>query len=148
MSKKQPKQSRLKLDGLPVIDATSPIKLHIELVDIKGARKNDPAQCAAAKAIARTMKTDAKVFVSRTYVKAKDGKKWVRYMTPENVSREVIAFDRGSSFEPGEYQFPKPSKGNELGADRGRSYNNGPDSTPRPKRFIHTTAQVREWKAR
>src|SRR5258706_13584318 len=98
--KKKTRKTRT-FEGLPVIDATNDIELHVLPVDVKGASKKNPASCAAAKAGQRELKKDVRVFISRTYVKEK--KNWVRYFTPQSASREIISFDRGSSFEPGTY---------------------------------------------
>src|SRR5947207_15887297 len=42
-----------------------------------------------------------------------------RYLLPEAVQREVIAFDRGGGFAPGEYSMLAPRKSHRLGEHRG-----------------------------
>lgn len=139
--------SRVKIDGLPVIDATTDLKLSITPEDIKKSRKKDPSKCAAAQALSRTFKTEAKVFMSRTYVKSPDKKSWMRFITPEPIAREITSFDRGSSFECGEYKLRRPAKAQQLGHDRGESTRTT-NRTYLPKRIMHVTAQVREWGGR
>ncbi len=132
---------KMKFRGLPVKDATKNLEIEIEKVDVVGSRKKDPMNCAAARALKREYKCpEAAVFSSRTYLKEKDH--WVRYITPEAVTREIISFDRGSEFEPGSYELKKPSKMEKLGSHVGAK--TGPKENKRKK--YHLTANVRNWK--
>lgn len=126
-------------EGLPVVDATHDIALHVLSIDVKNATKNDPKSCAAAKAGQRELKKDVRVFLTRTYVKEK--KNWVRYLTPESVSREIISFDRGSSFEPGIYNVKAPHESMKLGHYRGRSFKPKTGKTNQKPR--HATGMIR-----
>src|SRR5258705_232007 len=104
--KRRMKRKDQLFEGLPLVDADNDIELHIKPIDIKNSRKNDAANCAAAKAGQRELKRDIRVFISRTYIKNK--KHWVRFITPPSISREITSFDRGASFEPGEYTLKAP----------------------------------------
>ena len=126
-------------EGLPVVDATRGLALHVTSVDIKGASKKNPAMCAAARAGQRELKTDVRVFISRTYVKKADH--WVRYKTPESASREIVSFDRGSSFEPGEYIIRPLPESERLGQYKGKSTQTGNGKKRNPS---HVTAMIRE----
>lgn len=128
-------------EGLPVVDATEELLLHVTPADVKAANKKDPANCAAAKAGQRELKRDVRVFLTRTYVKEKDH--WVRYHTPESASREIISFDRGSSFMPGVYRATPFCESARLGVYKPTDYHNnrGTKVSTRPK---HMTAMVRE----
>jgi hypothetical protein len=139
------KKKLRKYQGLPVYDAPLNSKLEFQILpeDIKGSRKNDPSKCAAAKSIEREFKTDVRVHISRTYVKSKDKKSWIRYITPEAVSREIVSFDRGSSFEPGIYKVNAASKESRLGTYHTSSSTKGSYETKR-KRPTHFTAKIRE----
>lgn len=131
------------LEGLPVVDGTKDIMITVNSQDIKDARKNSPASCAAARAGERIFNTEVRVFLARTYIKRKD--KWERYLTPVSASREIVSFDRGASFEPGEYKIKTPSPAQQLGVHRGRSTRTGEGD----KRVTHhKTARVREWRDR
>ena len=141
------RKSRVQMDGLPIVDATTDLKLSITKADVQGSRKKDPSKCAAAQALSRTFKTEAKVFMSRTYIKSPDKKSWLRFITPEPIAREITSFDRGSSFECGEYKLRRPSKGQQLGHYRGESTRTT-NLAYKPKRVMHTTAQVRGWGGR
>lgn len=126
--------------GLPLVDASGDMEICVTKQDVSMSKKNDPANCAAANAIKRTIKTEAEVHISRVYVKHKN--RWVRFMTPESVSREITSFDRSAIFEPGTYVLKAPTKSNRLGAHT-RNYDTGPHTTTkRPAR--HHTVNIRE----
>ena len=85
-----------------MVDAKKPMVIHITKSDVRNGSLKDSSSCAAAKAICRQTACEAaKVYIGRTYIK-QDGK-WVRYATPPSLRNEIIAFDRGGQFEPGDY---------------------------------------------
>lgn len=122
------------LEGFPVKDAKKPIVLHITKSDItKGAKKN-PEACAAALACEREYHIDeARVHLSRTYLRK--GKKWTRYMTPKALRTEIVAFDRGGTFEPGDYVLANPNPAKKLGA----KMSNSPNKSGNAKKRLHPT---------
>lgn len=132
------------LEGLPVVDGTKDIVFSVTKTDVSGAVKKNPAKCAAANAGRRELKTDVRVFLTRTYVKGKD--RWERYITPESASREIVAFDRGSEFEPGEYVLKAPTATQRLGHHVGGV--SIKTHAGKAKHAHHTTAMIREWKHR
>jgi hypothetical protein len=127
--------------GLPLIDADRDIHICITKNDISKSRKNDPANCAAANAVKRELKTDVEVHISRTYVKR--GNQWVRFNTPSAIGREITAFDRGASFEPGDYVLKSVPNSNRLGV---KQHGNKHTETGegRKRRLHHVTANIRE----
>lgn len=127
-------------EGLPVVDATKSLKMTITRTDVKHAKKNDPANCAAAIAYKRKLNKEVHIFLTRAYVK--ENKSWTRYMVPESVSREIISFDRGSDFIPGDYIIKAPVETQKLGAHRLRGPNKKKISSNKPN---HITADVREF---
>lgn len=136
------KKGKRTLEGLPVIDAKNVLLLEIKRPDILGSSKADAANCAAARALKRCYGSDARVFLTRTYVKI--GNAWARFMTPEAISREITAFDRGATFEPGEYTLNPPPKTMRLdyrAKPTGPKKTSGKSSKPR-----HVTASVRKMK--
>lgn len=142
MSKKPKKKRPVFFRGLPMVDASEDLNLSITPADIRRAIKNrkDPNNCAAAEAIKRQeICKDVAVYMSRTYVKDKD--RWVRYVTPSAISREVTSFDRGSEFEPGDYTLKAPSPSNRLGVHRGKTTR----KTGKQKKQKHVTLNVRSW---
>jgi hypothetical protein len=101
-----------------VKDGRKPIVLEITAADVRHSIKGDPAHCAAAVACQRILHADeVRIHKTRAYVRI--GKEWRRYMVPANIYREITAFDRGASFEPGTYFLRPPGASEKLGADRG-----------------------------
>jgi len=152
MAKKRKKYQRVKIrliEGLPVVDAGKKMKLRITRADVSGAKKSDPANCAAARAISRELKVDARVHMTRTYIKMgpKNKQKWVRFITPQAISREITAFDRGAQFEPGDYTLIPAPPSNQLGMHKVTGEHSHHKTTGE-KRPHHVTASVREWKHR
>jgi hypothetical protein len=140
--KKKTKKSKPNrtLDGLKVVDADHNLIIDITKGDVSHSNKKDPANCAAAQAIKRQFKCKkVKVFMSRTYVQ--EGNKYVRYVTPQAVNREITSFDRGSGFEPGEYKINKPPTSQKLGHYRGKKTK----TTGAKRSKYHFTANVRNW---
>lgn len=130
------------LDGIPIIDATKSIKLAITAADIKAARSKAPDLCAAALACKRQFRaTEARVYLSRTYVRTNG--KWVRYFTPHSLKQEIIALDRGGTFEPGEFKLYRPHPSVLSGAS-GQGGNHGKKKKPTQAGKGHTpTPNVR-----
>lgn len=94
----------LKIDGLPVHDATKSIVLSIGALDVPKSKERNPASCAAARACIRTLDAEAaRVHLSRIYIKLPGKKAWLRFRTPGSLRSEIIAFDRGGRFVPGEF---------------------------------------------
>jgi hypothetical protein len=129
--------------GLPLIDANPNDMLEIQVTksDVNRSRKNDPSNCAAAVAYKRQYQTDAEVHLSRTYVKTKDGKAWIRFRTPESISREIVSFDRSAHFEPGIYTLRAVSQHGRLGQYKGRLT---PKTDAKKRAPSHMTVNVRE----
>jgi hypothetical protein len=126
----------MKIAGTPVKDATEKIVLHITAADVKAGAKKNADSCAAAKALCREGHCEAaKVHMSRAYIKK--GKTWVRYAVPPALRNEVLAFDRGGTFEPGEYQLYPIQPSVRLGAQKARGANN-------TKRASHANKGIRK----
>lgn len=94
---------KMTLEGLPVIDAPQKLTIRISASDCRKGASKDPAACAAARACVRQLQgvVQAKVHLGRVYLKTKS--KWFRYRTPGAIRSEVISFDRGGGFTPGDY---------------------------------------------
>jgi hypothetical protein len=130
-----------KYKGLPLIDATKDLEICVSEKDVSNSKKNDPSNCAAANAAKRILKAEVEVHISRVYVKNKNH--WIRFLTPQSISREVTSFDRGASFEPGNYVIKAPSTGQKLGYYKISRHT----ETNKGKKLIgkrHITANIRE----
>lgn len=93
----------MKINDFPVVNATKKISITITPRDVLNGNTKDPGACAAAKACMREVDgcTAARVHLGRTYLKM--DKKWIRFQTPVALRAEIISFDRGHEFQPGEY---------------------------------------------
>jgi hypothetical protein len=111
----------MQIDGIKVVDAKKRLRIRITPADIraasKGGRKN-PGSCAAAQAAMRQFSgiTEARFQIGRVYLKQSKPKQWIRYMTPMQLRSEIVAFDRGGQFEPGDYEIIAPTKAARLGS--------------------------------
>jgi len=132
----------MEINGKKVVDATRRARIVITERDTREGDNKNPSSCAAARAAKRDVPEciSARVHVGRVYIETP--KQWVRYFTPERLRTEIVAFDRGGSFEPGEYELMPPSKGEterarekkrRSGSDTNRN-NNDYSSTKYPRK--------------
>jgi hypothetical protein len=96
------------IDGTPVVDADEPVTVHVTSDDCSRGSKKDPEACAFAVALKRITQCDAsRVHLGCTYLRF--GNKWLRYATPPSLKAEIISFDRGGGFYPGDFRLrPMP----------------------------------------
>lgn len=131
---------QMTIDGLPVYDATKSVSVEITGPDIRKGKPLRPDACAAAIACMRQFHVkEALIHRGRAYLKQKDH--WLRYLVPGALRSEIIAVDRGGTFEPGEYRLLKiqPSRATDTSRDTGKR--KGPQKK-RPS--YHHTENVRE----
>lgn len=133
----------MKIDGVKVKDATKKLDIVITKNDIKKGGNKDPSACAAAQCLLRLPNVSAaRVHLKRTFVKQKNSDHWLRYNTPSALRSEIVAFDRGGTFQPGVYTLRTLSKSEKLTGKR----TGGPDK-PRKrasnKRPYHVLTNVR-----
>lgn len=135
-------EGKRKFNDLPVVDAEETLIVKVTNHDIKAGKSNQPDSCAAARAICRDYKAaEAHVFTTRTYVRK--GSKYVRYITPSAMAREIVVFDRGGKMEPGEYRLLAPRKTMKLGAGYGGKNTRGNRTGKvRPR---HVTTNIRHY---
>jgi hypothetical protein len=104
----------MQIEGLPVVDATKPLTFTVTRRDTKRGDIKDPEACAIALACRRTLHSDSvRVHLQVTYIKV--GTHWLRYITPNSVRTEIVAFDRGGMFSPGVYTLNPPKAAKKLG---------------------------------
>jgi len=127
--------------SLPIINAKRAIKLVISPKDIARADKQEPSSCVVARACKKlTHATEVRVHLSRVYIRSNEGN-WQRYMTPRSLRNEIIAFDRGGSFEPGTFVLGPPPRSRAATGKR-----QGTDSKVkrgRKRRKYHVITNVR-----
>jgi hypothetical protein len=110
----------MKLLGIEVRDATKPVLLRIRPADTKTGKK-DPEACAAAKAAKRLRGVlEARIYRTRSYLLHRNskgpGKHWKRYITPASIRTEIVSFDRGAEFDPGDYRLRPIGNSGKLGS--------------------------------
>ncbi len=145
---KRPKHRDM-IYGRPVENAKRKIFVHITPADVKNSRKLVPGACAAAKALLRTVPNciKARVHLGRTYI-MRDDERWYRYKTPEALRTEIVAFDRGGKFQPGDYELRPmspsaliPRRPNATRSETNRT-TGATNQTKAPRKF-HVTKGVR-----
>jgi len=131
-----------KIEGRPVSNAAVAIRLNVTADDIKKGVPKNPYACAIARAAVREIKgcSAAKVHTSCIFLMIK--REWFRYRTPEYATREIVAFDRGGRFIPGEYDLLPVPTGALIKRIRGEAPTRKRSSTKRRPR--HVTLDVRE----
>lgn len=138
----------MKINGTPVKDADEKIVVTITKTDVQTGSLKEAKSCAAANALCRqTGAKEARVHFSRAYLK--QGKVWKRYLVQDALRAEIIAFDRGGKFEPGEYVLSPVTPNLRLDAPTrakgdGRSGKKHPQKGNRPKRPYHVVSGVRK----
>lgn len=96
-----------KIDGEPVGNAAMPLRLTITARDIEKGAPLNPNACAVALGAIRQLPnvTAAKAHLGCVYICFKGDRGWRRYRTSLALAREIVAFDRGGKFFPGEYDL-------------------------------------------
>ena len=124
-----------KLAGMPVKDATRPIRLEIQPKDITEAKRKNHGHCAAANACLRQLHcSDVRIHIARVYIRRRGGF-WIRYETPKSLRTEIVAFDRGGSFAPGVHIL-RPFK------KRPRHKPSGPNSSKGTRDALQRSAHI------
>lgn len=135
---------KTKIAGYPIVDADEPLILEIKPMDVVRGQPQEADGCAIVRAARRTFDiVEARVHLSRTYLRTSNGE-WLRYITPQAVRTEIISYDRGGSFEPGEYRFPVASPGQRLGVGKPTGPKNGRSKKRTKPHIIRTN--IRTWK--
>lgn len=125
-----------------ISDAKKNIEIEVTNADDKAAAKRSHKTCAMAVACKRKFKLDGVVIsVNRAYLVK--GTKAERFELPPSVSREVVSFDRGGGFEPGEYQLTKPGPSNKLGTHKYKKTGSGHGGGDGQRKVTHHTGGIR-----
>ena len=135
------------IGGKTVINAKRRVTLHISESDAKTGASKEPTACAAAKAAVRGIPNcvQAKIHIGRAYLLDKTKDKWVRFKTSDALRSEIIAFDRGGNFEPGDYDLI-PLSPSDL-APKGTKFQGNPktgSNLQKQPRRLHVVKGVRD----
>lgn len=127
-----------------VVDATKPVIVTVKDTDNSTSKKKTHDACALAHACERERVCDAALIFPRIAFLVK-GKTAIRYRVPESVTREIVVFDRGGDFAPGDYQLSPCSKRDRLGnkTPRNNSKRNKKTRAYRKPEVVHPTGGIR-----
>jgi hypothetical protein len=133
----------MKIKGKKVVNATRPLTLHITKNDVRRGQVRSPEACAAAVSAMRECPgaLSAHVHLGRTYIEY--DKSYVRYHTPPRLRTEIISFDRGHSFEEGEYVLGKIPPSKSTGMRQGGPSKTSRNRSMRVRRPYHFVQGVR-----
>jgi hypothetical protein len=123
-----------------VIDAKQPLVLEVTNRDANSSLVRNHKACAMAVACKRTLSADGVIVGIRTIYVIKSNTA-TRFRVPEQVSREIVSFDRNAGFAPGIYRLLPPARGDKLGdAKSGKTHNRTDKKQPE---LIHHTVGIR-----
>lgn len=132
----------MKIEGLPVRDLTKPLKLVISEEDCRRGNRKDGSSCAAALAACKLPKvTEARIHIGRIFLNVAN-KYWLRGKTPGALRTEIVSFDRGGKFEPGEYTI-RPLSPSELPNGKRQGHNTPVKKRKGPKRHLKILKSIR-----
>ena len=123
-----------------VIDATEDAFIEVTAKDASSKAVKDHNACAMAVACKRKFHLDG-VIISRSIAYLVKGNKARRFSLPTSVSREVVSFDRGAGFAPGNYKLHYIPPKNRLGVIHGGHVRENCDD--KSKLLRHITTNVR-----
>lgn len=123
-----------------VVDASNSIPIELLPDDVLKGKRYKPTECAFAKACSRQIRIDG-VMINRGSSYLIQGKTAFRFITPENMTRAILDFDKNGHMQPGRYLLRAPALSSRLGQKRG-----GDGRYVRPKKkttLVHYADRVR-----
>jgi len=125
-----------------VVDASRNARIEVTKHDETVSKRKSHKTCAMAVACKREFNLDG-VIISANRAYLIKGNQARRFELPPSVTKEVVSFDRGGGFEPGEYELSKVTPSARL--DRVvKSAKHDNRSRTRPERkFSHRTGGIR-----
>jgi len=91
-----------------VEEAKHPVLIEVTKEDVKRSKRKNMNECAMAVACKREFKADGVIMARSVAYLIKEGLA-IRFRVPPSVYREITSFDRGGTFEPGQYQDSIPA---------------------------------------
>lgn len=93
--------------GIPLRNASKPVAVLVTQTDVVKAKQSNSKSCALSMAARRVPGVLAGFFFRSTaFLQYAD--KILRFHLPPSVQKEIVAFDRSGSFDPGVYQLSPP----------------------------------------
>ncbi len=137
-----------KENGLRRVNATKSLVLSVKPDDVKKGAAKDSECCAFARAAMKQDSAITKVFFFKSVAWVETAMKLTRYNLPQSVQKEIVAFDRFRTMEPGVYALSPPAKSAEPEAqakrDARRDKRHKAGNTGRKQPLRHITTNVRE----
>lgn len=136
------------INGLPIVDAKKAVKLHVTKHDIDHANRKKPETCAFAQSCLRLKGVkEVRIHLSRAYLRSNDSN-WQRFLVSDRLRSEIVAFDRGGRFAPGEYvlqRIPPSARltGKRKGSDKNQTASAAERKKRKKKRPYHVAVDVR-----
>lgn len=107
------------IDGLPIVDAKRPMRLEVTKRIVDKADPKKPASCALAQACkAKEGVAEVRIHLTRAYVRLDGSRQWTKYLVTQRLRQEIVVFDRGGKFAPGEYHLLAVQPSKRIGADK------------------------------
>lgn len=125
-----------------VVDAERNARIEVTGADDKAAKRKSHKTCAMAVACKRKFHLDGVIMSIKTAYLVK-GTQARRFTLPPSVAREVVSFDRGGGFEPGDYELSKVSPSVRLDRTvKGKGHGPG-NRGAGSRKHIHRTKGIR-----
>lgn len=106
--------------GLPVVDATEPLRIVVNKTDLRKAKPLDPNNCVFAQACRRLFESHAVLILRRTaYVELPDSKgkrKVNRFIISDDVRDRIVRFDKTGKANEGGFIFNAPAESQRMDA--------------------------------
>jgi hypothetical protein len=123
-----------------VEDGRDDVLVEVTSRDVAWAARKNHNHCALARACEKMVGVDGAI-ISRVCAYLIAGSTAIRYHLSTAAAREIMAFDRGAGFAPGEYLLKAVPKSNRFGV---RSPKAGrPSKAPKERRRWHLTKGLR-----
>lgn len=107
-----------------VVDAKEGVKVTVTRGDVAWSEKRNGNACVMAKACERSLHVDG-ALVNRTRAFLIRGNTALRYGLTQRTQREIVAFDRGGQFMPGDYYLTRLIGSEAIGAKRTQTKKRG-----------------------
>jgi hypothetical protein len=92
--------------GKRVEDATTNFRFNVLMDDCRRGKADDPQACAGARAIKRSYPAEVlAVHVHRQVTMVELKNKVIRFRTPHGLRDQLLRFDAGKKFDPGNYHI-------------------------------------------
>ncbi len=125
-----------------VRDAKQPLIIEVTKADAASRAAKSHVACALAVACKRRFHMEG-VVISRSTAYLVKRNLALRFLLPNTLRSEIVAFDRGAQFSPGIYHLSAVPESRRLGRRQGTDTTKGQHGKG-PSRFRHITNDIRD----